>query len=44
MVKEPTAVELVAVDLDLHGDVDLVRRAEEGEDAVNLEGRSRRWS
>jgi hypothetical protein len=31
-------VDLVAADLHLHGNVDLVRRAEEGEEAVNLEG------
>ena len=31
-------VDLVAADLDLHGDVDLVRCAEEGEEAVDLEG------
>ena len=31
-------VDLVAVDLHLHGDVDFMGRAEEGEDAVDLEG------
>src|ERR1700704_3969278 len=31
-------MDLVAADLDLHGDVDLMRRAEEGEEAVDLEG------
>lgn len=32
-------MDLVAVDLDLHGYVDLMRGAKEGEDAVDLEGR-----
>ena len=31
-------VDLVAADLDLHGDVDLVGGAEQGEEAVDLEG------
>ncbi len=31
-------MDLVSIDLDLHGDVDLMRRTEEGEEAVDLEG------
>ena len=32
-------MDLVSIDLDLHGDVDLMRRTEEGEEAVDLANR-----